>query len=191
MDKEHKKRPHWKILISEYGAGAKRGFHVENPERFDFSEEYQLLFHEGYLKQINERPWIAGGAIWNGSDFASQNKIGNIPRINQKGILDYKRKDTYYFYQSQWTKEPMVYIVSPTWTNRAGVEGEKKKVRVFSNCDIVELFLNGMSLDAKKKTFVWDVAFLEGENELFAKGTKKGITTTHQTRVYFEYSSIH
>jgi beta-galactosidase len=82
---------------------SKRGFHTENPEAFDFSEEYQLQFHEGYLKQINARPWIAGSAIWNGCDFASQNKIGNLPRLNKKGVLDYKRmpKDTYYFYQSQ------------------------------------------------------------------------------------------
>ncbi len=191
MDEEHKRHPHWKILISEYGAGAKRGFHVENPECFDFSEEYQLLFHEGYLKQINERPWIAGGAIWNGCDFASQNKIGNIPRVNQKGMLDYRRrpKDTYYFYQSQWSKEPMVYIVSHTWTHRSGAKGEKKKIRVLSNCDIVELFLNGTSLGVKEKEFWWNVEFREGANELLAKGKKGEVTVTDQMRVYYEYST--
>jgi beta-galactosidase len=191
MDKIHEERPELKILISEYGAGAKRGYHVENPERFDFSEDYQLLFHEGYLKQINERPWIGGSAVWNGCDFASQNKIGNIPRINQKGLLDYKRrpKDTYYFYQSQWTEDPVVYIVSHTWTNRKGVKGEKKRIRVFSNCETVELFLNGRSLGARDKDFVWYVKFREGESELYAKGRKEGITVTDRIRVYYEYTT--
>lgn len=191
MDQEHKERPHWKILISEYGADAKRGFHVGNPEQFDFSETYQLLFHEGYLKQINERPWIAGGAIWNGCDFASQNKMGNIPRINEKGMLDYKRrpKDAYYFYQSQWSSEPMVYIVSHTWTHRSGPKGQAQTVRVFSNCATVELFHNSLSLGKQVgKKFQWSVPFVEGGNSLKAVAThSEGVVTDGMT-VYFEFS---
>jgi len=190
MDEIHREQPDLKILISEYGAGAKRGYHVEEPKRFDFSEEYQLLFHEEYLKQINERPWIGGSAVWNGFDFASQAKTGNIPRINEKGIIDYKRipKDTYYFYRSQWTEKPMIYIVSHTWKYRKGTEGEKKSVRVLSNCDAVELFLDGKSLGNRRKQrgFNWEVKFHSGENQLCAVGKKNGFAVTDGLRIFYE-----
>ncbi|MFQ6114915.1 MAG: glycoside hydrolase family 2 TIM barrel-domain containing protein, partial [bacterium] len=176
MDEEHKAHPNWKIFISEYGCGSKRGYHVENPRRFDFSEEYQLEFHEHYLKAINQRPWIAGGAVWNAFDFGSFVKKGNVPRINQKGLCDMARrpKDTYYFYQSQWSEKPMVYIVSHTQRNYQGFKGESQKIRVYSNGDHVELFLNGKSLGQKQKEYVyrWDVNFIAGENQLKAIARK-------------------
>ena len=177
MDAEHRDHPDWKIIISEYGVGAKRGYHVDDPAPFDFSEEYQLDFHEHYLKEINDRPWIAGSAVWNMFDFGSFVKIGNIPRVNQKGLCDMARrpKDAYYFYQSQWSDEPMVYIVSHTRTRQEGAEGESRKLRVYSNCETVELFLNGRSLGEKRDQYVyrWDVVFNDGENQLLAVAKKE------------------
>ncbi len=153
MEQEHRDHPDWKIIISEYGVGSKLGYHVDSPKEFDFSEEYQQAFHEHYWKIINERPWIAGSAIWNAFDFGSFVKRGNIPRINQKGLFDMARrpKDVYYFYQSQWTAEPMVYIVSHTRKNYTGPANGTRKIKVYSNGDSVELFLNGKSLGIKPK----------------------------------------
>ena len=177
MDEEHRDHPDWNILISEYGVGSKRGYHVDNPVPFDFSEEYQLDFHEHYLQVINERPWIAGGAVWNMFDFGSFVKIGNIPRVNQKGLCDMARKpkDAYYLYQSQWSAKPMVYIVSHTRTRYEGVQGESRVFRVYSNCETVELFLNGRSLGEKRDQYVyrWDVVFDGGENQLLAIAKKE------------------
>lgn len=176
LDIEHNLHPEWRMLISEYGADAKRGFHVENPTRMDFSETYQVLFHESYLKQIEDRPWIAGGAVWNGADFASHAKMGNIPRVNEKGLVDYKRvpKDVYYFYQSKWSEKPMVYIVSHTRRKMIGKASEIKTIRVFSNCDSVELFHNGISLGVQKKDFAWRIAMNEGEHHFEARAAKHG-----------------
>jgi Domain of unknown function (DUF4982) len=56
------------------------------------------------------------------------------------------RKDAYYFYQSRWTSEPVLHIF-PHW-NWAGREGKNITVSCFTNCDTVELFLNGKSLGA-------------------------------------------
>jgi beta-galactosidase len=53
------------------------------------------------------------------------------------------RKDGYYFYQSQWTTQPMVHVF-PHW-NWQGHEGRRLTVYAYSNCDTVELFLNGRS----------------------------------------------
>jgi beta-galactosidase len=176
MDEEHRSHPDWNIIISEYGVGAKRGYHVDNPIPFDFSEEYQLDIHEHYLKVINQRSWIAGGAVWNMFDFGSFVKIGNIPRVNQKGLCDMARrpKDAYFFYQSQWSDKPMVYIVSHTRTRYEGDKSEARKLRVYSNGDSVELFLNGRSLGEKRNQYVfhWDVVFFPGENHLRALARK-------------------
>ncbi|HEX9970485.1 MAG TPA: DUF4982 domain-containing protein, partial [bacterium] len=176
MEQEHRDHPDWKILISEYGVGSKLGYHVDNPKEFDFSEEYQQAFHEHYWKIINERPWIAGSAVWNAFDFGSFVKRGNIPRINQKGLCDMARcpKDVYYFYQSQWTEEPMVYIVSHTRKNYTGPENGARKIKVYSNCDSVELFLNGKSFGVtpKQYVFLWNVHLQPGENRLKAVAQK-------------------
>ncbi len=190
MDEEHKNHPDWNIIISEYGVGSKRGYHVENPIAFDFSEEYQLDFHEHYWKIISERPWIAGGAVWNMFDFGSFVKIGNIPRINQKGLCDFSRrpKDAYYLYQSQWTDTPMIYIVSHTRQVIEGTIEESKVIRVYSNCSEVELILNGVSLGKKQDQYVyrWDVQLKPGENVLSALGTRNGITVQDKITTMFK-----
>ncbi|MEX0320893.1 MAG: beta-galactosidase GalB [Puniceicoccaceae bacterium] len=58
-------------------------------------------------------------------------------------------KDRYYLYQSQWTTEPMVHVL-PHW-NWKGREGEKIPVFSYTNCDEVELFVNGKSYGRKVK----------------------------------------
>lgn len=184
LDIERKAHPEWRVLISEYGADAKRGFHVENPARMDFSETYQVFFHESYLNQIEERPWIAGGAVWNGADFASHAKMGNIPRVNEKGLVDYKRvpKDAYYFYQSRWSEKPMVYLVSHTRRVMFGKPNEVKAIRAFSNCDSVELFHNGKSLGTQTKNFIWQVVMNEGEHHFQARAIKSGAVVNDAIR---------
>jgi beta-galactosidase len=190
MDTEHAAHPDWRILITEYGAGAKRGYHVEDPHRFDFSESYQVEFHEGILDQIEARPYLAGGSIWNMFDFASQNKIGSIPRINQKGMGTYDRipKDAFYFYKSRWSDEPTVYIVSHTWDRRSGPARESRPVRVFSNMDEVSLHVNGTSIGKRDEDFIWDVFFHEGRNRLKAVGrdTLTGRTVVDEVEIYYE-----
>jgi beta-galactosidase len=58
-------------------------------------------------------------------------------------------KDRYYLYQSQWTDEPMVHVL-PHW-NWEGKEGEKIPVFSYTNCEEVELFVNGKSCGKKVK----------------------------------------
>jgi beta-galactosidase len=83
-------------------------------------------------------------------------------------------KDTYYFYQSQWTIAPMVHIL-PHW-NWKGMEGTTIPVIAYSNCEFVELFLNGKSLGKKdmkdSMNLLWLVPYQPGI--LVAKGIKAG-----------------
>lgn len=189
MKKDHAKYPQWKLLVSEYGAEGKYGFHVNNPTLFDHSETYQIDLHKAYWKTIRDNDFIIGGTIWNMFDFASWAKIGNIPHINQKGMMTYDRKpkSVYYYYQSQWTNEPMVYIYSHTNVHRSGNPAEKQSLEVFSNCDEVELFVNGVSQgkQAKKNEFVWPVNYLTGVNEIKAIAHKDGETIRTNMQIIF------
>ena len=187
LDEQKKLNPDQPYLISEYGAGSKRGYHVENPTSPDFSEEWSVMFHKAHWEQIKEREWIAGSAVWNMFDFGSDEKAGNIPHINQKGLVSFDRKpkDVYYFYKSQWTEDPMVYIVSHTWLDRSGAKGEKKNIEVFSNCESVELFLNGESLGSKIDKYIWQVPFEEGSNVLKAVAKINEISVTDEIKIKF------
>jgi beta-galactosidase len=190
LDEVHRKHPSKPLIVSEYGAGMELGRHSENPRRFDFSEEWGRSLHEWYLKQIDARPFVAGSAIWSIFDFGAEKRTTQtIPHMNQKGIYDYYRrpKDVYYFYQSQWTQAPMVYIVSHTWTERQGKPGEAKTIRVYSNCDRVGFFLNEKALGEKRagEPLEWEVVFRPGENELRAVGYKDGQSVIDSMKVTF------
>ncbi|MFZ5972150.1 MAG: glycoside hydrolase family 2 protein [Bacteroidota bacterium] len=193
MKKDHEKYPDWKMIVSEYGAEGKYGYHVNNPTLFDHSETYQINLHKAYWKVIRDNDFIIGGTIWNMFDFASWAKIGNIPHINQKGMMTYDRKpkSVYYYYQSQWTEEPMVYIYSHTHVHRSGNPNEKQDIEVFSNCDEVELFLNGISQgkQAKSYGYIWKVTYNQGVNDVKAIGHKQGETVRTNMQIIFHPST--
>ena len=76
-------------------------------------------------------------------------------------------KDRFYLYQSQWTKKPMVHVL-PHW-NWKGYEGKIIPVYSYTNCDEVELFVNGKSYGKKVKGVDLTDVFTE------YSGFKKGI----------------
>ncbi len=186
LDKRHDRYPEQALFISEYGAGSDSRINAVNPQRFDFSGNWARMFHESYLQQINDRAWLAGSAIWNQFDFSQPHTGGSILHRNQKGLQtwDRKKKDAYYLYQANWSKDPVLYIASREWTNRNGFVGndntyfknlpKNQEIEVYSNLEKVELFQNGLSLGTKKKDkqgkLVWQVNFVEGENSILAKG---------------------
>jgi beta-galactosidase len=70
----------------------------------------------------------------------------------------------------------MVHIYGHNWPIRWGNPGQERLVRVYSNCAAVELFLNGQSMDIKKRNpqdfpaagLRWSIPFRPGKNELRA-----------------------
>ncbi|MBW3553173.1 MAG: beta galactosidase jelly roll domain-containing protein, partial [Gemmatimonadetes bacterium] len=114
LDRRHAENPEQVIFISEYGAGSDLRLNSLVPERFDHSSAWHRMYHESYLRQTRERPFVAGTAIWNQFDF-SQPHIGeSMPNMNQKGMLTWDRrpKDAFYLYKANWNPEPLVYIAS-------------------------------------------------------------------------------
>ena len=123
LDKEHREHPKRPLIISEYGVGADDRLHSQQPERFDFTEEYQLKYHQAYLRQLLARDYVIGMTAWNFADFGSEFRGDTRPHINEKGLLNYDRtpKNIYYWYKamlkpgekfSRFYRDVPVYISS-------------------------------------------------------------------------------
>jgi beta-galactosidase len=130
-------------------------------------------------KEVAQRPWMAGGFVWCGFDYRGEPTPFEWPAISsQYAILDTCGfpKDVYYYYQSWWTDEPVLHVF-PHW-NWPGREGEEIPVWVYSNCESVELFLNGISLGRQimkpNSHLEWKVKYAPGK--LVARGKRHGKT---------------
>lgn len=190
LDRKHKNKPHQVMFISEYGAGSDMRLNSDHPIRFDFTSQYQRLYNESYLEQIEERDYLTGSAIWNEFDFSQPHVGGSIPHINQKGMAtwDRKPKDVYYLFQANWAKKPMLHIAEKDWPVRAVTQDSKQySITVYSNLNKISLYLNGKKVGAKNvgdlHKAVFDVTLHEGENNLRAVGSAKGKTLEDFTTI--------
>jgi len=172
FDNFHKKYPNKPIGISEYGCEA-LDWHTSTPTQGDYTEEYQAYYHEELIKQIADRPYLWATHVWNMFDFAADARAeGGENGMNHKGLITFDRKykkDSFYAYQAWLSDKPMVHLCGKRYVDR--VE-DITKVTVYSNCDEVELFANGVSVGKQTKGkypfFYFDVKN-EGETELVVK----------------------
>ncbi|MEP6673674.1 MAG: glycoside hydrolase family 2 TIM barrel-domain containing protein [Ferruginibacter sp.] len=180
LDKLHSAKPRQVIFVSEYGAEGEVRLNSESAVRMDYTGQYQQYFHEAYLRQIKQRLFLAGTAVWNEMDFSQPNIGGPQPHRNQKGLVtwDRKPKDVYYLYKANWNPEPMIYIASRNWLVRSGESTAASSIKIYSNLEEVTLYVNGKSQQSKKtddiKKAVWQVQLANGKNLLSAIGKKNG-----------------
>ena len=167
------------MIITEYGAGADPRIHTLYPTRFDFSQEYEVMYHNHYLNLFKKLPYISGANVWNYADFNSEGRIDAVESINNKGLIgiDRKPKEAFYYYQASLLSKPFVAIGTKTWGQRSNVEDRAgigistMPVNVYTNQKEIELFLNGKSLGTVKSDGViakFDVPFINGVNKLRA-----------------------
>ena len=174
LDRAHKVYKGKVLMVTEYGPGVDPGLHSYQPERFDFSQEYGLVYHKHYLNEMMKRPFIAGSSLWNLNDFYSESRVDAVPHVNNKGVvgLNREKKDVYWFYKTALSRRPILVIGNREWKSRGGVVNTAQKeciqsVPVFSNAEEVELFVNNKSLGKKKienNYALFDVPFVSGEN---------------------------
>ena len=128
-------------------------------------------------------PYVLGEFRWTGFDYIGES--GGWPRVlGNFGIIDLCNfpKDTYYFYQSQWAKKPMIHLL-PHW-NWPGMEGTVIPVHAYTTGDEGELFLNGESLGVRRFSeeepylLEWMVPYAAGELKAVARREGKEIATT-------------
>ena len=144
---------------------------------YDFEADGKHASVEEGWRYHLARPFSAGLFYWTGFDYRGETTPFDWPAISsQFGMLDTCGffKDNAYLLQSWWTEKPMVHLL-PHW-NWPGKEGQPIDVRVYSNADAVELFLNGKSLGRKSMPrnshLEWKVAYEPGR--LAARGYSAG-----------------
>lgn len=157
----------------------------------DWSESYIVRLIDWHLKEQETMPWLTGAAYWPFKDFSTPVRPENpVPYVNQKGVIerDFTPKESYYVFQSYWTTEPMVHIYGHSWPVRWGNKGDRKEVLVYSNCEEVELFVNGVSQGVKKRNsqdypaagLRWNCVYEEGRNDIRAVAVKGKIEVTDE-----------
>lgn len=170
-DAIHAKYPTLPFVASECCAvGTTRGWYLgDDPSRgylpaWDHPTGDFTCTREETWKHIMARNWVAGGFQWAGIEHRGETVW---PRLcSQSGALDLflQRKDAFYQNMSHWTEKPMVHLL-PHW-NQPGREGERLPVWVYSNCEEIELFQDGVSLGAQRPGRfghgVWQVEYRPG-----------------------------
>jgi beta-galactosidase len=163
----------------------------------DWSETYACNLFDWHLKTQEKLPWLTGSAQWIFKDFASPLRSDDaIPNMNQKGVVqrDLTKKESYFVFQSYWSQKPMAHIYGHTWPIRWGKPGEQRLVKVYSNCDRAELFLNGQSAGIRQRDsqdfpaagLRWSVAFTPGPNHLRVVAQKAGVTVVDEIETAYQ-----
>jgi beta-galactosidase len=133
----------------------------------------------------SSRPFLSGLFYWTGFDYRGEMNPFDWPAVSsQSGILDLCGfpKDIFYYLKSWWGKDPVLHIV-PDW-NRKNQEAGKTRVTVYSNCEQVELLLNGESLGRhdmpRNGHLEWTVNYQPG---ILAARGHRGSATVLEERV--------
>lgn len=166
MEREY---PWQKLMLTEYGADANIKHQTEylgdalNWTKPFYPETFQTMTHEYQWSIIAAHPYIIASYLWNTFDFAVPMwERGGVPARNLKGLITFDRKikkDSYFWYKANWSKEPVLYL-----TQRRNTEREKKvtSITVYSNIGTPKVYLNGQELTGIRKGYT-DVHFVFDE----------------------------
>lgn len=153
-ERDRHAHPTWKFIGTESGSvwGTRGAYSLgDDPERPRASYDFGMIRAEQLWKFVATRDYFAGDFMWTGIDYLGESRW---PRKNStSGQLDLVGfpDDGYFFYQSQWTEQPMIHLF-PHW-NWEGREGQTIPVLAYTNVDAVELYLNGRFLGEKRVEF--------------------------------------
>lgn len=172
FDEYHEKYPDRCIGFSEYGADANPAFQSARPEKGDYTESYQCVYHEHCLAMIEARPWLWATHVWNLFDFAADGRDeGGKNGENQKGLVTLDRalkKDAFYLYKAAWNKtEPFVHLCGSRYVDRTEPVTE---IKVYSNQPEVTLLVDGkeFAVQSGKTVFTFEVP-ISGEHTIEAR----------------------
>ena len=190
VDNRKAANPSWKIVGTEETTGCgTRGVYFNIPGRMvsmnrDTTHHHVENVIERGWKFYAERPWAAGLFYWTGFDYRGEpNPLKYPAHDSEFGIFDYCGfpKDEAYYLKAWWTDQPVLHIF-PHW-NLAGHEGEEMELWAYSNCDEVELVVNGRKLGRqvmpKNGHLKWKATYQPGK--VVAYGYKQGRRIMTQT----------
>ena len=183
-DSHHEKYPDWVIYGSETASTIQsRGIYhfpaAVSATTYDDSQCSSLMNCctgwgapnvEHNITEDRNRPYSLGQFIWTGWDYIGEptpyhTKNSFFGHIDTAGFP----KDSFYAYKAEWNKtaEPFVHLL-PSWDWN---EGQLIDIFAYSNCDAVEVFINGRSLgratynhiDGHTLSGRWQAAYEAGE----------------------------
>jgi len=147
--------PDWKMVSTETGDAVSTFFgrYSLGTDSTAVHPNYTtgMIEPERLWKWVATHAYFAGEFIWTGIDYLGETFWPG--KGAGSGALDITGapKDSYYFWQSLWTDQPVLHLF-PHW-NWPGREGQVIPVVAYTNCNTVELFLNGRSFGAKSLEF--------------------------------------
>jgi beta-galactosidase len=154
-DEDRHAHPDWRMIGTESGS-----IFQSFDERYSLGADTTVVrpnYTTGMLQAERRWKWVAmhdyfaGDFMWTGVDYLGEAvwPFRGFP----SGVLDItgQPKDSYYLYQSQWTNPPVLHLF-PHW-NWSGRNGQVIPVLAYTNCNSVELFLNGRSMGEKRLEF--------------------------------------
>jgi hypothetical protein len=185
--------------------------HKQYPDRIIYGSENSHNYSAWQTVKNNE--FISGQFLWTGVDYMGEAR--KFPsHAATSGLLDLTsfEKPVYYWRQAMWSEKPMLYLTArkvrdtdqksvDPMSNLAGflnssdqnehwnyTVGDSVLVMAFTNCNEVELFLNGKSLGKKKSDpanscLWWYVPYETGEVKAVAKGPDNKTLTSMLKKV--------
>ena len=195
VDNRKKEHPTWKIVGTEETTGCgTRGIYFDDTTQEGCMAAINRSTKPGVENVIergrqfyDQRPWAAGHFYWTGFYYRGEpNPLKYPAHDSEFGILDYCGfwKDEAWYLKSWWTDEPTLHIF-PHW-NLEGHEGEEIELWAYSNCDEVELIVNGKKLDRqampKNAHLKWKATYQPGRVvATWYKNWKRVLTQTIET----------
>ena len=187
VENRHSLHPEWTAYGSEETTGCgTRGVYFPEPGRMpsiNRTGSPENVIERGW-HYYRDNPWTGGVFFWTGFDYRGEpNPLSYPSHDSEFGLLDYCGfpKDEAFYLKAAWTREPIVHIF-PHW-NLSGHEGETVEIWAYSNCDEVQLSVNGKNLGRKKMPadghLSWAAKYKPGK--LVATGYIKGKKVATET----------
>ena len=166
----HEGHPSWKVVGTENGHG------------------------QAAWLALRDHPYMAGQFLWVGFDYLGEATWPAL--VNGSGLYDRTggTRNLTFQRQSWWSDQPMVYVMRKEqnageggwvsdWTPADIDTYDDARLQVYSNCDEVELFLNGKSHgvqprpadDASPRT--WQLTFEKGTLKVVGRNKGRDVTT--------------
>ena len=147
--------PDWRMIGTESGS-----MFESRDERYSLGDDPTVVrpnYTSGMIQAERLWKWVelhdyfSGNFMWTGIDYLGESTWPF--KGFASGTLDITGhpKDAYYLYQSLWIDRPMLHLF-PHWS-WPGREGQVIPVLAYTNCNSMELFINGRSLGEKRREF--------------------------------------
>jgi len=186
-DRFHELHPDVPIMSSEdTSALMTRGEYLTDTNRNviaaydDDATKWGATHHDSW-REIEARPFVAGGFVWTGFDYRGEPTPHTWPTAGSFfGCMDLCGfpKTGFFIHQAEWIKEKPVLEIVPHW-NWKGSEGKPVRVMALTNAKRAELFLNGATLGEKEVDpsgmVRWDVPYAPGTLEVVARSDGKEV----------------